>query len=77
MFFHTDAAQAVGKMPMNVDDMKIDLMSISGHKIYGPKVQSEILIVETQSYLEECSVDNRKTCAKRRLCCKDYVLTLD
>ena len=39
VFFHTDAAQAVGKMPMNVDDMKIDLMSISGHKIYGPKVQ--------------------------------------
>merc|ERR1712142_840754 len=37
VFFHTDAAQAVGKMPMNVDDMKIDLMSISGHKIYGPK----------------------------------------
>merc|ERR1719167_116123 len=37
VFFHTDAAQAVGKLPMSVDDMKIDLMSISGHKIYGPK----------------------------------------
>ena len=43
MFFHTDAAQAVGKLPMNVDDMKIDLMSISGHKIYGPKVSSDVL----------------------------------
>ncbi|MGH0179204.1 UNVERIFIED_CONTAM: hypothetical protein FKN15_000998 [Acipenser sinensis] len=37
IFFHTDAAQAAGKIPLDVNDMKIDLMSISGHKIYGPK----------------------------------------
>lgn len=37
VFFHTDAAQAIGKVPIDVQSMNIDLMSISGHKIYGPK----------------------------------------
>lgn len=37
VFFHTDSAQMLGKMPIDVNDMKIDLMSMSGHKVYGPK----------------------------------------
>ncbi len=37
VLFHTDAAQGVGKIPLDVKAMNIDLMSISGHKIYGPK----------------------------------------
>lgn len=37
VLFHVDAAQATGKTPIDLETMKIDLMSFSGHKIYGPK----------------------------------------
>ncbi len=37
VFFHTDAAQSAGRVPIDVDRMNIDLLSLSAHKVYGPK----------------------------------------
>jgi len=44
VFFHTDAAQAVGKIPIDVNAMKIDMLSLSAHKFYGPKGVGAVFI---------------------------------
>lgn len=42
--FHTDAVQTVGKIPINFESMEIDMLSLSGHKLYGPKGVGALIV---------------------------------
>ena len=70
VLFHTDAVQALGNVEINVKDLGIDLMSMSSHKIYGPKGTGALYIrkgVRIANYLHGGAQENRKRAGTENL----------
>lgn len=60
VWFHTDAVQAVGNIDINVKDMNIDMLSLSGHKLHAPKGVGALYVKQALTFLTLSTVEHRR-----------------